>query len=119
MDVEADTDVCLDSIYRSNVTPPEYLSLELEAGHCLKQFVAILSQMGYSQYKICRQYLYSPARCEQNFTLGCGSGPFGEDAVDFLSGPRWRDNESIISHDGWQKEFEGGKDWFDLHAKIT
>eukprot|EP00397_Hematodinium_sp_SG-2012_P048362 GEMP01055374.1.p1 GENE.GEMP01055374.1~~GEMP01055374.1.p1 ORF type:complete len:344 (+),score=61.07 GEMP01055374.1:268-1299(+) len=107
VDIESDSYVCLESLFRSNVTPPEYLSIELEAGHCLEQFVIVLSQMGYSRYKICRQSLYAPARCEQNFTVGCGSGPFGEDAVDYLSGPRWRSTDSVLSHKGWQREFEG------------
>ena len=47
---------------------------------------------------------------------GCGSGPFGEAAVDFASGLRWRTAAELLSDNEWHRIFEDGLDWFDLHA---
>jgi len=117
IDIEIDSVRCLESLANSTtVKPPKYISIELESRDYKGHFISLLSQLGYTDYKIARQYIYSPARCEQNFTVGCGSGPFGDDAVDYKTGTQWRTKESIVEDTAWEKEFETGFDWFDLHA---
>jgi len=100
--------------------PPR--SLELEAASLFTTFHSLLMDLGYARYKACRQYIYSPAPCEQgeysSEVPGCGSGPFGEAAVDYLRGPRWADLADMPKDKGWVAEFERGHDWFDLHARL-
>eukprot|EP00397_Hematodinium_sp_SG-2012_P032460 GEMP01034562.1.p1 GENE.GEMP01034562.1~~GEMP01034562.1.p1 ORF type:complete len:175 (+),score=38.80 GEMP01034562.1:649-1173(+) len=50
VDIEEDSSLCLESLHRSNATPPKYFSIELEAGDLLKHFIRLLSLMGYSQF---------------------------------------------------------------------
>eukprot|EP00435_Cladocopium_sp_Y103_P038065 s1080_g10.t1 len=72
IDVESSTIDCLDSLAesqsegnRSPVPLPKFLSMELEAASLFERFYENLQRMGYLFYKACRQYIYSPAPCEQ------------------------------------------------------
>lgn len=148
MDIESNTADCLASLYHTHkldaeaahplpngarldaergektrpLELPALLSLELEASSLGPRFLKYLQGLGYVSYKICRQYVYSPAPCEQigydTGVLGCGSGPFGEAAVDYRRGVRWNPLAELENDTEWVDEFEGGLDWFDLHAKL-
>ncbi|CAL1152100.1 unnamed protein product, partial [Cladocopium goreaui] len=127
IDVESSTIDCLESLAesqsegnRSPVPLPKFLSMELEAASLFERFYENLQRMGYLFYKACRQYIYSPAPCEQGRysreVPGCGSGPFGTAAVDYQQGLRWKGLSELPSDRRWVEEFESGLDWFDLHA---
>eukprot|EP00931_Biecheleriopsis_adriatica_P073789 TRINITY_DN48009_c0_g1_i1.p1 TRINITY_DN48009_c0_g1~~TRINITY_DN48009_c0_g1_i1.p1 ORF type:complete len:438 (-),score=99.03 TRINITY_DN48009_c0_g1_i1:85-1398(-) len=130
IDVETCTIDCLESLAASQKTAasgrvpslPRFLSMELEAASLFTRFHGLLRDLGYAEYKACRQYVYSPAPCEQGEysreVPGCGSGPFGEAAVDYFRGPRWSPIENLLKDSEWVAEFERGHDWFDLHAKL-
>ncbi len=51
--------------------------------------------------------------------IGCGSGPFGEAAVDYKVGLQWRPLDQLLNDSQFVEEFESGFDWFDLHAKLA
>ena len=128
IDVESSTIDCLESLVASQsegsggatVTLPKFLSMELEAASLFERFHENLQRMGFLFYKACRQYVYSPAPCEQGRysreVPGCGSGPFGTAAVDYQEGIRWKLLDRLPSDRRWVDEFESGLDWFDLHA---
>eukprot|EP00747_Dinoflagellata_sp_TGD_P092096 gnl/TRDRNA2_/TRDRNA2_165289_c0_seq3.p1 gnl/TRDRNA2_/TRDRNA2_165289_c0~~gnl/TRDRNA2_/TRDRNA2_165289_c0_seq3.p1 ORF type:complete len:105 (+),score=9.33 gnl/TRDRNA2_/TRDRNA2_165289_c0_seq3:167-481(+) len=97
---------------------PELLSLEAEGLHVAQGFFGWLIAMGYSSYKVCRQYIYTPSPCEQN-THACGSGLFGDAAVDYLRGPKWNDIANLRNDTAWGQDFAGGLDWFDIHVKLS
>lgn len=134
IDVESSTTDCLESLYRAHGSRigkadeelgpplPRMISLELEATSLVESFKTRLEALGYDSYKICRQYIYSPAPCEQgaysSMVPGCGSGPFGHVAVDYIRGPVWGPLSALQNDSAWAKEFDGGLDWFDLHAKL-
>merc|ERR1712228_175794 len=122
---------CLESLHQEAQTqraagkiwrPPRLLSLEVEAIQLVDPFYDRLSELGYTHYKACRQFIFSPGPCEtlgySSKMLGCGSGPFGEASVDYLSGHRWRNLRELPHDRGFVKEFGGGLDWFDLHVKL-
>lgn len=136
VDVEFNTIDCLASLRheaeaqqrgRDNATPvgwlpPRLLSLEVESAHLVESFYAHLAALGYSSYKVCRQFVYSPGVCEQGYykteLLGCGSGPFGEAAVDYRHGISWRSLHELPNDTAFLEEFTSGRDWFDLHVKL-
>merc|ERR1712216_1116726 len=94
--------------------PPRFLSLEVEATHLVDLFYEHLTELGYTHYKACRQFIFSPGPCETvgygSTMLGCGSGPFGEASVDYLAGPRWRSLRELQFDRGFVKEFSDGRD---------
>lgn len=102
--------------------PPKYISVEVEATGLIGDFYKHLVSLGYDSYKVCRQYIFSPGPCEQGHynteILGCGSGPFGEAAVDYKVGTVWRPIRELPDDVEFLREFEDGLDWFDLHAKL-
>merc|ERR1712012_1409791 len=121
VDIEFNTVDCLESLHHESVLareagrqwlPPRTLSLEVEATDLVGTFYEQLVDLGYVAYKATRQFVYSPGPCEQGQyrpeILGCGSGPFGEAAVDYLHGPRWRNISELPGDLGFQKEFELG-----------
>lgn len=135
VDIESSTEYCLASLHKefagssaaasarsSSALLPKELSLEVEATNRAPVFLQQLRALGYAYYKMCRQYVYSPAPCEQGAysskVKGCGAGPFGDAAVDYLAGTRWRPLDELENDTGWAREFEGGLDWFDLHARL-
>eukprot|EP00408_Alexandrium_pacificum_P016316 CAMPEP_0171200074 /NCGR_PEP_ID=MMETSP0790-20130122/23793_1 /TAXON_ID=2925 /ORGANISM="Alexandrium catenella, Strain OF101" /LENGTH=456 /DNA_ID=CAMNT_0011665443 /DNA_START=32 /DNA_END=1402 /DNA_ORIENTATION=+ len=131
VDVETNTVDCLESLHQEaelqraaggDFTPPRLISVEVEAAHLVERLHKSLLGLGYTAYKACRQFVYSPGPCEQSAydaeVQGCGSGPFGEEAVDYLGGVRWRSLHELPNDTGFLDEFGGGRDWFDLHAKL-
>lgn len=135
VDVEVNTVDCLASLSQemaalggraraaaSGWSPPHHLSLEVEASHLVPIFHEHLLALGYVEYKVCRQFVFSPGPCEQGSygseLLGCGSGPFGEAAVDYKSGTRWRSLSELPGDVDFVREFESGFDWFDIHARL-
>jgi len=135
IDIESNSVDCLESLHRAHTAhvarggdlgegwaPPALLSLEVEAADLATQFLDRLEAIGYVYYKMCRQYIYSPAPCEQGQygpeVPGCGSGPFGDAAVDYLRGVQWSSIRRFRNDTAWAYEFEGGLDWFDLHVKL-
>lgn len=131
IDIEANSFHCLDSLHHhhrrslfhvnvSHTPLPKYLSLEVESPGSVGHFQELLLDMGYTAYKVCRQYIYSPAPCEQGAygtqVPGCGSGPFGERAVDYKRGTRWAKLAELQTDADWIDEFLNGLDWFDLHV---
>lgn len=133
IDIESNSADCLDSLHRAYTTsrrpwgdgewtPPQELSIEIEAPDLAIRFLERLQAMGYTHYKVCRQYVYSPAPCEQGAygseVPGCGSGPFGHAAVDYTVGVHWRSLEGFRNDTAWATEFLGGLDWFDLHVRL-
>lgn len=129
IDIEANSVHCLESLHRawlgkgeSPLPIPRHISLEVESMSMLPLFKDMLTGLGYTGYKVCRQYIYSPAPCEQgqygSEVPGCGSGPFGEAAVDYLAGTRWRPIAELANDTSFAEEFVGGRDWFDLHARL-
>eukprot|EP00929_Paragymnodinium_shiwhaense_P079274 TRINITY_DN41262_c0_g1_i2.p1 TRINITY_DN41262_c0_g1~~TRINITY_DN41262_c0_g1_i2.p1 ORF type:complete len:445 (+),score=71.98 TRINITY_DN41262_c0_g1_i2:125-1459(+) len=134
VDIEFNTVDCLESLWHEWRTrrqasgeplwrPPKFLSLELEASHLKGMFYDMLVDLGYSSYKVTRQFLFSPGPCEvpayDSEVPGCGSGPFGEAAVDYLAGARWRDMAEFPADNGFIEEFDKGYDWFDLHFRLA
>eukprot|EP00929_Paragymnodinium_shiwhaense_P098645 TRINITY_DN60130_c0_g1_i1.p1 TRINITY_DN60130_c0_g1~~TRINITY_DN60130_c0_g1_i1.p1 ORF type:complete len:440 (-),score=125.66 TRINITY_DN60130_c0_g1_i1:394-1713(-) len=132
VDVEFNTVDCLLSLQqeakmqrasgRQDWRPPQMLSLELEAADLIDSFYEVAKELGYSHYKACRQFMYSTGPCEtgsySSVVPGCGSGPFGQAAVDYIAGPLWRELEELPSDRGFVKEFSDGFDWFDIHFKL-
>lgn len=131
VDVETNTIDCLESLHHEAETrraagalfaPPRFISLEVEASSLVTRMHKSLLGLGYTSYKACRQFVYSPGPCEQSAydaeVPGCGSGPFGEEAVDYLSGTSWRSLHNLPNDTGFLNEFSGGLDWFDIHAKL-
>lgn len=128
IDIEANSVHCLESLHRANLEKsdsllqmPWHISLEVESMSMVTLFQEMLAGLGYGGYKVCRQYIYSPAPCEQgqygSEVPGCGSGPFGEAAVDYIAGVRWRPMAELGNDTNFAEEFVGGLDWFDLHAR--
>lgn len=138
IDAEGADRACLASLRRANASPP-YLSTELpnvlkEGSDPAIELVMLLGSMGYAEFKLCRQSLYNSRTLlaisqETNLSelmvsrqgLGLGaSGLFGEAAVDYVAGPRWRPASMILAELG-----PGGpvwvagtmQEWFDLHAR--
>ncbi|CAJ1406338.1 unnamed protein product [Effrenium voratum] len=125
IDVESSTIDCLESLAESKrhgreLALPKFISMELEAASLFERFLEILQELGYLFYKACRQYVYSPAPCEQGRysreVPGCGSGPFGLAASDYRRGVSWSPLAQLAADRRWVEEFEQGLDWFDLHA---
>eukprot|EP00928_Gymnodinium_smaydae_P020342 TRINITY_DN17864_c0_g1_i2.p1 TRINITY_DN17864_c0_g1~~TRINITY_DN17864_c0_g1_i2.p1 ORF type:complete len:533 (+),score=118.80 TRINITY_DN17864_c0_g1_i2:198-1796(+) len=144
IDAEGADRACLTSLRRARATPP-YLSAELPAvggdgdqaagGSAAVALVVLLARMGYVGFKLCRQTLYNSRTIvavsqETNRSeimvsrqgLGLGaSGPFGEAAVDWVAGPRWRTAEELLPElvaggPVWAAASMG--EWFDLHARL-
>ncbi|CAE7304045.1 PSF2 [Symbiodinium natans] len=85
------------------ISKPKFFSIELpdHPGKVL-ELVDVLGAMGYTAFKICRQRLF-------NLRLVRGpryaaSGPFGDDAVDFARGPRWRKASATRWHSSRGKQ---------------
>merc|ERR1712194_44627 len=114
IDAEGADHACLTSLKRANAVP-YYLSAELpnvlkEGSEPAVELLQLLTSMGYEEFKLCRQSLYNARTVlavDQltNVTelmvsrqgLGFGaSGPFGEPAVDWLVGARWRSASAIL-----------------------
>lgn len=131
IDIESNSIDCLESLHHAHESRgsssedwarPPLLSLEMESTSNARNFLERLEALGYSSYKVCRQYVYSPAPCEQGAygpeVPGCGSGPFGNAAVDYLRGVQWNSIANLQNDMAWATEFEGGLDWFDLHVRL-
>lgn len=131
IDVEADSVHCLESLHHLHLErigaglepgTPRFMSLEVEDPGVAPVYQELLTAMGYDSYKICRQYVYTPAPCEQGAygaqVPGCGSGPFGEAAVDYRRGVRWTPLAHLSNDTDWADEFVRGLDWFDLHVRL-
>lgn len=130
IDIESNSVDCLESLYHKFTSsrhlgwrPPAWISLEMEATDLALKFFILLESMGYTEYKICRQYIYSPSPCEQrgysSEVPGCGSGPFGNAAVDYKHGLEWRSLSELQNDTDWAHEFVTGFDWFDLHVRLS
>lgn len=130
IDIEEQTVECIDSMYRALDTakglsamwqPPRFLSFEIEDTGQIPFIFWRLKDLGYVSYKVCRQSVFSPGACELRDSntkiLGCGSGPFGDAAVDYLRGTRWRELYGLLHDKAWTDEFAGSRDWFDVHVK--
>lgn len=138
IDAEGADVACLKSLARTGAVP-HYLSTELPnvfKGESSAAFdlVILLGSMGYGEFKLCRQSIYNARTVltvnqDTNLSdlissrqgLGLGaSGLFGEAAVDYIAGPRWRPASAILA-----ELVEGGpiwvagtmQEWFDLHAR--
>lgn len=126
VDVEEQTADCIRSIYNTWTRHknsfedllPRFLSVEIEDTGVLPEYVDMFHAMGYSSYKLCRQAVYSPAACESpELTLGCGSGPFGDAAVDYQKGFAWTDLDELLNDTRWMVDWERSSDWFDIHFR--
>ena len=84
-------------------------------------------QFGYRRFKVVRQLIYQlrfrllPGNKSQIVQIeGQGaSGPFGDAAIDFVSGREWRNVDDVV----WDllaetRAAETVGEWFDLHATI-
>merc|ERR1712046_468604 len=69
IDIEANSVDCLESLHAAHVMhhqegtewlPPMFLSLEVEAPDLAYTFHERLQALGYSFYKVCRQYIFTP-----------------------------------------------------------
>eukprot|EP00929_Paragymnodinium_shiwhaense_P040210 TRINITY_DN21002_c0_g1_i1.p1 TRINITY_DN21002_c0_g1~~TRINITY_DN21002_c0_g1_i1.p1 ORF type:complete len:473 (-),score=65.39 TRINITY_DN21002_c0_g1_i1:26-1444(-) len=137
IDVEEQTVDCLQSMYdswkrkhavdadfeaREGTFLPASLSFEVEDTGHLDRLVSQLGEMGYAYYKVVRQSQYSPNSCElgieERKVLGCGSGPFGEAAVDYLRGPLWNELSELSEDRHWELDYSSSRDWFDIHVKL-
>eukprot|EP00928_Gymnodinium_smaydae_P048608 TRINITY_DN32507_c0_g1_i1.p1 TRINITY_DN32507_c0_g1~~TRINITY_DN32507_c0_g1_i1.p1 ORF type:complete len:419 (-),score=51.80 TRINITY_DN32507_c0_g1_i1:229-1485(-) len=114
---------CLASL-RKESRLPTFISVELlthatERGPFQEQVVQRLHALGYFDFKLVRQHVFNFLDREENgIDMWSGSGPIGEDAIDFRYGKEWRDAQStlhdldVLGHDlGVHRE------WYDLHAK--
>eukprot|EP00747_Dinoflagellata_sp_TGD_P091616 gnl/TRDRNA2_/TRDRNA2_165124_c0_seq1.p2 gnl/TRDRNA2_/TRDRNA2_165124_c0~~gnl/TRDRNA2_/TRDRNA2_165124_c0_seq1.p2 ORF type:complete len:177 (-),score=28.30 gnl/TRDRNA2_/TRDRNA2_165124_c0_seq1:73-603(-) len=100
----------------------------LERAKYLNSTLAVLyGQLGYRRFKVVRQLIYQlrfqlqPLNKSQIVQLeGQGaSGPFGDAAVDFVSGREWRSVDDAM----WDllaetRAAETVGEWFDLHATV-
>ena len=93
---------------------PRFISTELFGRDELVMTVELLTSMGYKFFKYQQQRWYCPT---QHY-LGCGSGPFGDLAVDVVSGHYWRDSADMLD-DAWLGSFDFDQGWFDLHAALV
>ena len=111
----------IDCIRSLTQIPPEKLPLffciELPSSESeVLEMLRLLGTLGYENFKISRERLYNLriARSERY----AASGPWGEEAVDFLRGPQWRRaseiTPAVLGLVSWERmRF---LDWFDLHA---
>jgi len=139
IDAEGADRACLTSLRHADAAPP-YVSAEMpsvikEGSEPALALLALLLEMGYTEFKLCRQSLYNARlvvavdqttnqsnmmASRQGLGLGA-SGPFGEAAVDWIAGPRWRPAQFLAQELGY-----GGpvwvastmNEWFDIHAKL-
>eukprot|EP00927_Polykrikos_kofoidii_P040237 TRINITY_DN34432_c0_g1_i1.p1 TRINITY_DN34432_c0_g1~~TRINITY_DN34432_c0_g1_i1.p1 ORF type:complete len:494 (-),score=50.14 TRINITY_DN34432_c0_g1_i1:47-1483(-) len=131
IDIEEQTIECVESLYHAisssrgdsaPLRPPRFLSFEIEDTGTVGALLDRLHTLGYKSYKVCRQSVYSPGACEirdsNTKILGCGSGPFGDAAVDYIGGTRWRDMSAYTADKAWMHEFGDSRDWFDIHVKF-
>lgn len=138
IDAEGADVKCLLSLRQAGVLP-RYLSTELanlmkDGAREAFDLVLLLSSMGFTGFKLVRQTPYNARTVigvdqETNLSsllvsrqgLGLGaSGPFGEAAVDYVAGPRWRGAAEVAAEVGemgpvWAAMSMG--EWFDLHAR--
>lgn len=140
IDVEGAGESCLRSL-RSAAAAPQYVSAELphvirDGEKEARDLVLLLVSLGYDKFKLCRQSLYNVrtvwsvdqetnqtdlASTRQGVGLGA-SGLFGEHAVDWRSGLKWRTAAEITSELGyWGPNYavHTMMEWFDLHAKLS
>lgn len=114
IDIEGLDRVCLESIANLEANKrPKYVSVENVHSH----FLNIMTHMGYSRFKAVNQ-----ARLELGVSADVKgySGPWGEHAVDDLTGTRWQTKEEILErlplNDTMVYEGQERKAWYDLHA---
>ena len=147
IDIEdhSNTQPCLEDLCVRGLQPM-YVSVETSSISHLQQLI----RCGYTKFKLVRQSLYSVYsrqgdKIHRKFTqsingeltdlyLHSASGPFGEDAIDWIEGPSWRsaaeiaddmalinfarDNPGEILYRLFFLSHSNGVDWFDLHAKF-
>ena len=102
IDIEGHDAFCLEPLradYR-----PTYLSFE--AQHSMQPWLAKLGAIGFTRFKFVRQNPYNG-----------GSGPFGDAAVDVVSGTAWRTAAEV--QQSWDDSAQDFSSWFDVHAAIT
>mmetsp|Transcript_2154 Transcript_2154/g.4327 ORF Transcript_2154/g.4327 Transcript_2154/m.4327 type:complete len:474 (-) Transcript_2154:163-1584(-) len=144
VDVEGAGDACLGDLERVPADRlPRYLSMELPnlntegeaAGKEARDMLRRLHRLGYTGFKVARQSTYNGRVAASENELGDpiavtrqglgygAAGLFGEDAVDFLAGPRWRDFDSVLGDLAgpafghvWMYQTMG--EWFDLHCAL-
>jgi FkbM family methyltransferase len=100
VDIEGHDQFCFEPLradYR-----PEWLSFEAQSA--MVPWLDRLQAIGFTRFKFVRQ---SPYRG--------GSGPFGNDAVDVVSGTAWRTAAEVL--ETWKAP--PPDDWYDVHAGIT
>jgi FkbM family methyltransferase len=102
VDIEGHDHLCLEPLradYR-----PQFLSFEAQ-GHMVP-WLDRLQGIGFTRFKFVRQNPY-----------GGGSGPFGDDAIDVVSGNAWRSAADVL--ESWKVGTQDFSSWYDVHAGIT
>merc|ERR1712216_173164 len=109
IDVEGASMPCLRSLARMfSSSPDEQPGEKSVEGHEMPQFLSVeapdvmpeldealelLERLGYRHFKLMDQTPYCLAPNPQH--LGCGSGLFGKQAVDVVTGPTWRSAKEV------------------------
>lgn len=114
IDIEGLDRVCMESVSTLHMDKrPRYLSVE----NVQKHIVERLAELGYKGFKAVNQ-----AKLELGTSLEMRghSGPWGEDAVDDLTGTKWQTKEEILRrlplNDTFIVNGEPRVAWYDLHA---
>lgn len=116
IDIEGMDVACLNSLKKLDPDQrPRYVSME----NVWLQVVQLLENLGYDGFKVVDQLNTSwnrPAEAKD------GSGPWGEDAVDYESGLSWLSSEEILSRMPNMPRWKVWKNlnlsiWYDVHGR--
>ena len=113
VDIEGHDIACIETMMPATGMP-RYISLEVYPlpFDRMDNVLLLLEQRGYIWFKLTFQSIFCPAVCP----FGCGSGLFGEDAVDALSGLAWRSRQAVAQGLSQYVDARRGN-WWDLHAR--
>lgn len=118
IDIEGLDSVCVESIAALPFSQrPKYISVE----NVSKYSINWLRSAGYAQFKAVNQ-LEHDLNLSLDSALRGYSGPWGEDALDYLSGTQWTSADEMLNRLPLPTNMTiNGKNrrvWYDLHAKF-
>ena len=118
IDIEQQTSDCVHALGTLKATypflgMPKFISMEDGTYFGATKMLNLLTEVGYTKFKVVSQRWY----CPKFAPMGCGSGLFGNDAVDIFSGHYWRTKDDILGNEeALTRVYSDG--WYDLHASL-